>query len=93
MKEDILPKKHRSEEEWREIYEDHKSLGISMTGFCKSKGIALSSYTKWYRRFSGNEEKTSKFKELLKEIVTRVSNNKTEMELVLGEGISLRIVR
>lgn len=86
-------KTHRSESEWREIYEEHVSKGITISSFCKSKGIALSSYLKWYRQFSGINNKSLKFKELLKERVPAESNSKTEIELALGDGIVLRIVR
>lgn len=86
-------KTHRSETEWREIYDEHVSKGISMSSFCKSKGIALSSYIKWYRQFSGVNNKSSKFKELLKERVPAESSRKVEIELDLGSGVMLRILR
>lgn len=88
-------KKHRSESEWRDLYEEHVSLGTSISNFCKSKGIPISSYIKWYRIFSTVTDKSSKFKELSREKVlkeeARISNKNLELELDLGSGIILRI--
>ncbi len=90
-------KVHRSESEWRELYEEHLSAGTSMSSFCKSKSIAISSYIKWYRKFSPVIDTSSKFKELVRERVskdeTRLSTKKLELELDLGSGIVLRISR
>jgi hypothetical protein len=85
-------KRHRSELEWREIYEDHMVSGNSISEFCKIRGIAPSSYSKWYQRFSCKEVKRTKFKELLRE-ETKMLSKKVELELDLGNGIKLRVLR
>ena len=94
----ILPLKvHRSESEWRELYEEHVSAGTSMSSFCKSKSIPISSYIKWYRKYSTSPvlDKSPKFKELVKERVSKeeviILPNKLELELDFGSGIILRI--
>jgi hypothetical protein len=65
-------------------------LGIKMNSFCKSKGIAISSYIKWYQRFKNGGEVLPKFKKLKREEELKVKN-KIELELDIGSGIILRI--
>lgn len=90
-----VEKRQRSESEWQELYDEHMGLGISMNSFCKSKGIAISSYIKWHQRFKNGGEVVPKFKSLKREEEFSEEEvkvkNKIELELDIGSGIILRI--
>lgn len=77
-------KKHRSEPEWRELYHEHLKSGLSSAKFCKSKEIASSSYSKWYKKFSSKPASFQRLKVKQEESLKQV-------ELELPGNIKLRI--
>jgi hypothetical protein len=88
----------RGEAEWLKLYNEHIESKESMSSFCRSRLLPVSSYIKWYRKFSGKSAKvspTSKFKKLISEAnveeVKLSSSKKIELELDIGSGIILRI--
>jgi hypothetical protein len=49
----------RSEAEWREIISEQRGSGKSKAGWCREKGLALSTFTQWSKRIGkGTSEKT-----------------------------------
>ena len=87
--EDSKVGKHRCESDWRSLYEEHKVSGKSMTGFCRSRGIAVSSYSKWKDKFEGRERKSKSFNKLA--VVSSLNNPELELELPKGIRVKLKL--
>ncbi len=82
----------RSEKEWRELLAVQAGSGLSQRAFCVGRGLSLSSFTNARRR-SAKAASTISASEFVP-VATNVSERcDWEIELALGEGITLRLRR
>jgi len=90
---------HRSESEWREIFEAYQESGLSINMFCQERGIPASSYRLWNNKFASigvvAPLKFIKLKKAAENEVPSLSplSNSLEIEIDLGSGLSVRIRR
>lgn len=88
----------RSAEDWQSIFEQHHTSGLSQAAFCEREGIALSTFARWKQRLSdeapsvreGDSASNSDWIDLSS--LDNASAGWT-IELDLGDGICLRLVR
>lgn len=88
----------RFAEDWRLIFEQHHTSGLSQAAFCKREGIALSTFARWKQRLSdeaplertGGSAANSDWIDLSR---TENASAGWTIELDLGDGICLRLVR
>ncbi|MFT5084557.1 MAG: hypothetical protein ACI9Y1_002612 [Lentisphaeria bacterium] len=54
MKKKALKRQYtsRSEPEWRSIIDEYKTSTLTQQGFCEKRGIAISGFHHWRKRFS-----------------------------------------
>ncbi|MDA1073865.1 MAG: hypothetical protein O3A63_03765 [Proteobacteria bacterium] len=86
-------RRRRSASEWSSIVADFRESGLSARAFCHETDVALSTFTKWLRRQRLVETTPTapRFVALEGEVSPSVSS--WEMELDLGDGMTLRLRR
>lgn len=89
----------RTADQWRKLIAEQADSGLSQAAFCKHEQLALSTFANWKRRLSGKTRTTacdqpqpSAFPWIDLGAVTGSAPG-WEIELDLGDGMSLRLRR
>lgn len=100
MKESSIPNRrvHRSPEQWQALVDQFEQSDLSQREFCQQKRLAYGTFSRWRRRLlarseSSNEQSRPMFVELLESGSPNNAHPTWDVELQLGEGITLRLRR
>ena len=83
------PVVRRSESEWRALYEEQESSGEPAAAFCRERGIAPTSYSKWRAKFSVESKYKSKPSKPFKEVHQFSLSESKSLEIELPNGVKL----
>ena len=83
----------RSPDQWSQVISDQRAIGLSQVEFCKREGIAPSTFARWRQRLSGAEKPTFGEEPRIELGDFPGSRAGRDIELDLGDGISLRLRR
>ena len=88
------PTKHRSNEEWQQLFAEHESSGETQREFCDKRGISRSGFSSALRRI--RNRRVDKFIELLPQVQStppKISSKPTgwSSEITFPNGITIRI--
>ncbi len=75
---------------WQAQLKAYKESGLSQKEFCKQNKLCLSTLGNWKRRLRRDQTKEVPFVEI-KPATSEAAGGSSVMELVIGEGIILRI--
>jgi hypothetical protein len=100
MKESSTPNRrvHRSPEQWQSLVDQFEQSDLSQRAFCQQKRLAYGTFSRWRRRLlarnaESDEQSNPAFVELLGSGTQGNHNSGWDVELQLGEGITLRLRR
>lgn len=88
----------RSAGDWRGIFEQQRSSGLTQAAFCQREGIALSTFARWKQRLSAKTALEDKAGGGADEDWIDLSGlagagSGWTIELDLGDGVCLRLAR
>ncbi len=99
---DQLPRKtikvRRNAEQWQAIMEAFADSGLTQEAFCAQESLAMSTFSKWRRQLmstaadAAGDVGSPMFVDLTK-LTDRDQHNAWEIDLSLGDGMSLRLRR
>ncbi|WP_435106578.1 IS66 family insertion sequence element accessory protein TnpA [Arhodomonas sp. AD133] len=85
----------RSEAQWREIFAAHEASGLSQAAFCRREGLALSTFAYWKRRLAMDDAAPASESGAAVIDLGALDDRPAgwEVEIALGEGVSLTLRR
>ena len=87
----------RSRSQWQALIDEFDSVQCSAKQFCDQRDIAYSSFLKWKQRLHapavGHKAPEAAFIDLGALTSAQPDSNRWQIELILGEGIVLRLER
>ena len=51
--------RRKSKEQWEQLVEQYRELGVGRKAFCEQEGLKLSTFGYWYRKLNRSEEEES----------------------------------
>lgn len=83
----------RSAEEWRAIMADYEASGLSQEAFCVQESLAMSTFSKWRKRLTNTmaDAAASPMFVDLTNLTGREQHSAWDIELILGDGMSLHL--
>ncbi len=83
---------NRRKAQWKKLVEQYEASELTPSAFCKEHKIANSSFLKWRRRFSNNNQSANDFVNITEPLTSApLPEGQWQAELELGSGIVLRI--